>query len=78
MNKEELLKLPVSIGSWVILNDNLEQTWDIDILYKIISDYFFNEIPLFKVELILNSLQTRVSEEAFQSALDFLFSKNLI
>lgn len=72
MNKDELLMLPVSVTSWIVLLDYLERYWDVDILYKMISEYF-RDIPLFEVNRIICDAEKQVDDVTFQVILDFLF-----
>lgn len=72
MKKEELLTLPVSVSSWIVLLDYLERYWDIEVLYKMVAEYF-RDIPLFEVDRIIRALEKRVDEATFQVSLDFLF-----
>ena len=72
MNKEEMLMLPVSVTSWIILRDYLERCWDIEILYKMVADYY-KEIPLFEVDRIISAMERKVDETTFQAILDFVF-----
>lgn len=74
MKKEELLTLPVSVSSWIVLLDYLERYWDIEVLYKMVAEYF-RDIPLFEVERIIRALEKRVDEATFQVTLDFLFGQ---
>lgn len=74
MKKEELLTLPVSVSSWIVLLDYLERYWDIEVLYKMVAEYFRN-IPLFEVDRIIRALEKRVDEATFQVTLDFLFGQ---
>lgn len=72
MKKEELLTLPVSVTSWVVLLDYLERFWDIDVLFKMVTDYF-RDIPLFEVDRIICDVEKQVDDVTFQVILDFLF-----
>ena len=72
MNKEEMLMLPISVTSWIVLRDYLERYWDVEILYKMVADYF-KDIPLFEIDRIISAFEPRVDEVTFQAALDFLF-----
>lgn len=74
MKKEELLTLPVSVSSWILLLDYLERYWDIEVLYKMVAEYF-KDIPLFEVDRIIRALEKRVDEATFQVTLDFLFGQ---
>lgn len=74
MKKEELLTLPVSVSSWIVLLDYLERYWDIEVLYKMVAEYF-RDIPLFEVDRIIRALEKRVDEATFQVTLDFLFGQ---
>lgn len=74
MKKEELLTLPVSVSSWIVLLDYLERYWDIEVLYKMVAEYF-RDIPLFEVDRIIRALEKRVDEATFQVMLDFLFGQ---
>lgn len=74
MKKEELLTLQVSVSSWIVLLDYLERYWDIEVLYKMVAEYF-RDIPLFEVDRIIRALEKRVDEATFQVTLDFLFGQ---
>ena len=74
MKKEALLTLPVSVSSWIVLLDYLERYWDIEVLYKMVAEYF-RDIPLFEVDRIIRALEKRVDEATFQVTLDFLFGQ---
>lgn len=74
MKKEELLTLPVSVSSWIVLLDYLERYWDIEVFYKMVAEYF-RDIPLFEVDRIIRALEKRVDEATFQVTLDFLFGQ---
>ena len=74
MKKEELLTLPVSVSSWILLLDYLERYWNIEVLYKMVAEYF-KDIPLFEVDRIIRALEKRVDEATFQVTLDFLFGQ---
>lgn len=49
MNLRQLLGLPISITSWIILRDYASNHADIDIYKKIISEYR-KDCPLFELE----------------------------
>ena len=77
LQKRELLDLPVSVKSWILLRHYLDQTWDIDIFCKVIDDYY-DEMPLFEVYDLFRKAEKMADDRAFQSVLDHLFvTKNL-
>lgn len=51
LKRDELLKLPVSVTSWIVLRDYASCHADIDIYKKLISDYI-KDCPLFELEKI--------------------------
>lgn len=77
MRKSELLSLPVSVRSWIILRTHFQEFGDPEVLYKIIDDYYF-ELPLYEVYLLYAKLIEVVDDKTFQEALDFLFGKDII
>ena len=76
MNKSELMSLPTSITSWIILRDYFQEYGEVDILLKLIDNYYSN-IPLYEVYRLFERLENTVGDKTFQSTLDFLFRKNM-
>ena len=76
MNKSDLMSLPTSITSWIILRDYFQEYGEVDILLKLIDNYYSN-IPLYEVYRLFERLENTVGDKTFQSTLDFLFRKNM-
>ena len=72
LQKREILKLPVSIRNWILLCHYLEETWDTDILCKIVDDYY-EEMPLFEVSELYYAAESRLNDTDFQKVLNHLF-----
>ncbi len=77
MKKSDLMSLPTSITSWIILRDYFQEYGEVDILLKLIDNYYSN-IPLYEVYRLFERLENTVGDKTFQSTLDFLFRKNMI
>lgn len=77
MKKSDLMSLPTSITSWIILRDYFQEYGEVDILLKLIDNYYSN-IPLYEVYRLFERLENTVEDKTFQSTLDFLFRKNMI
>lgn len=72
LQKSDILKLPVSVRSWILLQYYLDETWDLDVFRKVIDDYY-DEMPLFEVNILFSSAKKRVSSHDFQEMLNYLF-----
>ena len=72
LQKRDVLKLPVSIRSWILLRHYLDETWYADIFCKIIEDYY-DEIPLFEVRKMYSTAESRLNDADFQKVLNHLF-----
>lgn len=72
LQKEEILKLPVSIRNWILLRHYLEETWDTDVFCKIVDDYY-EEMPLFEVSKLYYAAENWLNEADFQKVLNHLF-----
>ena len=72
MQKDDILKLPISVRSWILLRHYLDETWDPDVFRKVIDDYY-DEMPLFEVNNLFSSAEKRMSNNDFQEMLNYLF-----
>lgn len=72
LQKRDVLKLPVSVRSWILLRHYLDETWDADIFCKIIEDYY-DEIPLFEVIKMYSTAESQLNDADFQKVLNHLF-----
>lgn len=72
LTKNELLNLPVSVKSWILLRHYLDQTWDMDVFIKVIDDYY-SEMPLFEVYILFSLAEKMVDDSTFQELIDRLF-----
>lgn len=78
LQKNDILKLPISVRSWILLRYYLDETWDLDVFRKVIDDYY-DEMPLFEVNNLFSSAEKRMSNYDFQEMLNYLFKmKNRI
>lgn len=77
MKKSELMNLPISISSWIILRDYFQESGEINVLLKMIGDYY-SYIPLYEIYQLFTRLENAVEDSAFQGALDFLFRQDMI
>ena len=78
LHKDDVLKLPISVRSWILLRYYLDETWDPDVFRKVIDDYY-DEMPLFEINNLFSSVETRMSNYDFQEMLNYLFKmKNRI
>jgi len=75
LKRDELLELPVSITSWIVLRDYASCHADIDIYKKLISDYR-KDCPLFELEKIFLTAKASFDETVFQELVEFLFSQH--
>ena len=75
MRKTDLVTLPVSVCSWIVLRDFFQKDGDLEILYKIIDDYYY-ELPLYEIYRLFFKLMETVDDVTFQHALDYLFRQN--
>lgn len=71
--KAEILQLPVSVRSWILLRCYLGQSWDMDVFVKVIEDYY-TEMPLFEVYELFERAEQMADEQSFQWLLERLFS----
>ena len=69
MNKSDILHLPTSVCSWILL----QEYGDSEVLYKIINDYGY-ELPLYEVDRLFTLFENAADDDVFQQALDYLFS----
>lgn len=72
LQKEEILKLPLSIRNWILLRHYLEETWDTDVFCKTVDDYY-EEMPLFEVSKLYYAAESRLNDADFQKVLNHLF-----
>lgn len=72
ISKAEILQLPVSVRSWILLRCYLEQSWDMDVFVKVIEEYC-TEIPLFEVYELFERAEQMADEQSFQWLLEHLF-----
>ena len=72
LQKDDILKLPISVRSWILLRYYLDETWDPDVFRKVIDDYY-DEMPLFEVNNLFSSAEKRMSNYDFQEMLNYLF-----
>lgn len=72
ISKTEILQLPVSVRSWILLRCYLEQSWDMDVFVKVIEEYC-TEIPLFEVYELFERAEQMADEQSFQWLLEHLF-----
>lgn len=75
LKRDELLELPVSITSWIVLRDYASCHADMDIYKKIISDYR-KDCPLFELEKIFLTAKASFDEKEFQELVEFLFNQH--
>lgn len=73
ISKAEILQLPVSVRSWILLRCYLEQSWELDVFVKVIEDYY-TEMPLFEVYELFERAEQMADEQSFQWLLEHLFS----
>lgn len=73
--KNDMLKLPISVRSWILLRYYLDETWDLDVFRKVIDDYY-DEMPLFEVNILFANAEKRMSNHDFQDMLEYLFKTN--
>lgn len=73
MNKSDILHLPTSVCSWILLHDYFQEYGDSEVLYKIINDYVY-ELPLYEVDRLFTLFENAADDNVFQHALDYLFS----
>ena len=77
LKRDELLELPVSITSWIVLRDYASRHADIEIYKKLISEYR-SDRPLFELEKILLTARASFDEAEFQELVEFLFNQHLL
>lgn len=77
LKREELLELPVSITSWIVLRDYASRHADIEIYKKLISEYR-SDRPLFELEKIFLTARASFDEAEFQELVEFLFNQHLL
>lgn len=75
LQKDDILKLPISVRSWILLRYYLDETWDLDVFRKVIDNYY-DEMPLFEVNNLFSSAENRMSTHDFQEMLNYLFKAN--
>ena len=75
LKRDELLELPVSITSWIVLRDYASCHADIDVYKKLISDYR-KDCPLFELEKIFLTAKASFDETEFQELVEFLFNQH--
>lgn len=75
MKKEDLLTLPVSITSWILLRDYATNHADLDIYKKIIAQYR-SECPLFELENLLTTARSSFDEKEFMELIEYLFEQH--
>lgn len=73
LSKADIMNLPMSVRSWILLRRYLEQSWDIDVFVKVIEDYY-TEIPLFEVYELFERAEQMADDQSFQWLLEHLFS----
>ena len=67
-----LLKLPVSISNWIIIEDALNETTDRRLYMKAFRDYG-EDLPIFKVSELCMKAHGHLLESDFQYVLDSLW-----
>lgn len=67
-----LLKLPVSISNWIIIEDALHETIDWRLYMKAFCDYGVN-LPIFKVSELCVEAHAHLVESDFQYILDVMW-----
>lgn len=78
LQKNDILKLPISVRSWILLRYYLDETWDLDVFRKVIEDYY-DEMSLFEINNLFSSAEKRMSTHDFQEMLNYLFkTKNRV
>lgn len=75
LKRDELLELPVSITSWIVLRDYASCHADIDIYKKLITDYR-KDCPLFELEKIFLIAKSSFDERKFRGLVEFLFNQH--
>ena len=73
LSKTDIMNLPMSVRSWILLQRYLEQSWDLDVFVKVIEDYY-TEIPLFEVYELFERAERMADDQSFQWLLEHLFS----
>lgn len=73
MNRKELMDLPVSITSWILLRDYAGKYADREIFEKLVSEYQ-SVCPLREMERIMTLAERIFSEEDFREILEAMFS----
>lgn len=71
----ELLNMPVSVRSWIVLKDYAFHFGNLLIFQKIITDYLA-ECTLFELDQLLKIARIFLNEKEFQSLMIFLFNKS--
>ena len=69
---EMLLKLPISISNWIIIDDALHETTDRRLYIKAFHDYGA-VLPIFKVSELCMEAHAHLLESDFQYVLDNLW-----
>ena len=72
LSREEMLQLPISTKSWILLKDYVLHHADKDIFVKIISDYL-EQCPLFELVNILLVARIMLDTESFQQVTECVF-----
>lgn len=75
LQKNDILQMPVSIKSWIILHRYLRETWDVDVFCKIIDDYH-DDLPLCEVGDLFTKAEHMLDDRSFQYLLNHLFQKS--
>lgn len=70
--QNELLRMPVSVNSWIVLKDYAYHFGNLEIFQKMIGDYL-EDCPLFELDQILKIAKNFLCEKDFQSLMIFLF-----
>ena len=73
MKRKELLDLPVSISSWILLREYTREYADPDIYQKLVSEYQ-NECPFREMEKIMTVAESVFDEDDFQKILEAMFN----
>ena len=71
---DELLSLPDSITSWIVLRDYASHHADLEIYKKIIFEYR-DYCPLFELEKIFLKARCFFDEKTFQELVEYLFNQ---
>lgn len=46
LHQNDILKLPISVRSWILLGYYLDERWNLDVFRKVIDDYYIDGFTL--------------------------------